>query len=164
MAGGVMLPGAVERSIKQADAEYLEKHHIKALMHQILTDVVTGKPKDPIQYIVDVLTLENPGDAKQDNHGLSCTRREKLLVIFQQMDKDKNGTVDFREVQQHTSRYGGAALSEAELKEIFKDLDTTGDTKISQEEFLAFFARAVFNLDNAEFDKMCTEMLDDEPN
>jgi hypothetical protein len=37
-------------------------------------------------------------------------------------------------------------------------------TQISQEEFLAFFARAVFNLDNVEFDKMCTEMLDDEPN
>mmetsp|Transcript_38362 Transcript_38362/g.53256 ORF Transcript_38362/g.53256 Transcript_38362/m.53256 type:complete len:161 (-) Transcript_38362:241-723(-) len=156
----VLLPGAVEDSIKQADKTYLEKHHVKALMHQLLTDIVVQKPVDPIQYLVDVLSFDDPNDAKQDKFGLSIFRRRKLYDIFKQMDKNENGSVDFSEIQAHTSRYGGNALTKEEMEEIFKDFDSTGDRKITVEEFMQFFARAVSQMDNEEFDKMVGEMTD----
>lgn len=34
-------------------------------MHQLLTDIVKMQPKDPVQYLVDVLSFENPEDAQQ---------------------------------------------------------------------------------------------------
>mmetsp|Transcript_25719 Transcript_25719/g.55862 ORF Transcript_25719/g.55862 Transcript_25719/m.55862 type:complete len:161 (-) Transcript_25719:174-656(-) len=158
--GGVILPGAVEQSIKKADAEYLEKHNIKELMQKLMTDIVIGKPTDPIQYITDVLSLDEEF-AKQDEFGLSLYRRNKLAAIFKQMDKNDNGTVDFQEVHSHCARYGGNALTEDEIKEIFVDFDTSGDKKISRKEFLQFFARAVYLLDNTQFDAMIAEMLDE---
>jgi len=156
----VLLPGMVESSIQKADERYLAKHNVKDLMAQLLKDLITNKPKDPVQFLVDALSFEDPEMAQQDKYGLSRYRKKRLLEIFAQMDKNNSGQVEFKEVQAHSSKYGGTALSETELMEVFRDFDTSGDNMISQEEFLLFFSRAVSNMDNAEFDALVMEMLD----
>ena len=55
-------------------------------MGQLWTVIVTTKPADPIQYMTDVLSLDEEF-AKQDEHGLSLYRRNKLAKVFGQMDK-----------------------------------------------------------------------------
>jgi|AntAceMinimDraft_12_1070368.scaffolds.fasta_scaffold181138_1 Ca2+-binding EF-hand superfamily protein len=52
------------------------------------------------------------------------------------------------------------ALTEEELREVFRDFDTSGDHQIDSAEFLAFFSRSVKALSNAEFDIMAAEMMD----
>ena len=42
---------------------------------------------------------------------------------------------------------------------VFRDFDTDGSKKITSDEFLAFFAKAVKSASNAEFDIMISEML-----
>lgn len=64
-----------------------EKHNIKELMQTLMTQVVTLQPKDPTQYLVDVLSFDNTADAVQDKHGLSAYRQRKLLEVFKGMDK-----------------------------------------------------------------------------
>lgn len=191
-----------------------EKHNIKGLMQGLMTEVVTLQPKDPMQYLVDVLSFDNKADAVQDKHGLSAFRQRKLLEVFKGMDKvsdnpnpmrpfqraqpphaptmyrtaqtgarshcprkacvcdgravwdmrvapaspgaagydkyrysglcaergaargaggtgqSKSGTVSFREVQAHTSRFGGSSLTETELAEIFKHFDSAQDNQV----------------------------------
>ena len=43
--------------------------------------------------------------------------------------------------------------------EVFRDFDTSGDHQIDAEEFLAFFARSVGGMSNAEFESMAGDML-----
>lgn len=157
---GVLLPGMAEQPIKEADQKYLEKHKIKDLMAFLLKEIITTKPKDPIQFLVDALSFEDPEMATQDKYGLSAYRKRRLLEIFHQMDKNRSGYVSYKEVQAHSSKYGGQALTESELREVFRDFDQTGDNKISEEEFLLFFSRAVQSMDNSEFDNLVMEMLD----
>lgn len=65
-----------------------------------------------------------------------------------------------REIKEHSAKYGGQALTEEELREVFRDFDTSGDHQIDKEEFLAFFSRSVKALSNAEFETMVGEMTD----
>jgi Ca2+-binding EF-hand superfamily protein len=44
--------------------------------------------------------------------------------------QSKTGTVSFREVQAHTSRFGGSSLTETELSEIFKEFDSAQDNQV----------------------------------
>ena len=64
-----------------------EKHSIKGLMQGLLTDIVKLQPKDPTQYLVDVMSFDDATDAVQDKHGLSAYRQRKLLEVFKGMDK-----------------------------------------------------------------------------
>mmetsp|Transcript_24549 Transcript_24549/g.80154 ORF Transcript_24549/g.80154 Transcript_24549/m.80154 type:complete len:161 (+) Transcript_24549:129-611(+) len=152
--------GPSDATIKAQDAEYMEKHKIKEMLSSLMFTLIEKEPKDPIQFLVDALSLDNPADAEQDAYGLSKYRRARLLDIFRQMDKDKSGFIEFKEIKEHSSKYGGQALSEAELREVFRDFDSTNDHRISEEEFLQFFARSVAHIDNTEFDAMVSDMLD----
>jgi hypothetical protein len=64
------------------------------------------------------------------------------------------------EIKEHSAKYGGQALTEEELREVFRDFDTSGDHQIDKEEFLAFFSRSVKVLSNKEFEVMVGEMMD----
>jgi len=158
MAGA--LAHASDAATCEADQAYLEQHNIKSVLGQLLHELLKSQPKDPVQYMVDALSMPNAEDAVQDKFGLSKYRREALMKIFRAMDKDGSGEIEFQEIKAHSSKYGGQALTEAELREVFRDIDTTNDHKVSAEEFLAFFARSVAKIDNEEFDRMIKEMLD----
>lgn len=155
-----MALAATDAAISDADKAYLEEKGVKHLLGGLLQNLLMSQPKEPIQFMVDALSMENFDDAMQDKYGLSKYRREKLLLIFKQMDADGSGEVEFSEIKAQSSKYGGQALTEAELREVFRDFDTTGDHKISQDEFLTFFARSVAKISNAEFDQMIKEMTD----
>jgi hypothetical protein len=143
-----------------ANEAYLLKHGIKDLMGSMIQAVVEQKPLDPVQFLVDRLTLEN-GEAMscQDENGLSLWRRRKLLEVFHQMDADKSGKVDFRETVGFVSKHGGAVLSDEELKSIFKDFDESLDNEIDQGEFVKFFSRTAGPMSNAQFEEMVEEMM-----
>lgn len=129
------------------------------MMAGMLKEIITTKPKDPVQYMVDYLVMD-VNDATQDKYGLSKYRRGKLIDIFNLMDKNGSGAVDYKEIKEHSAKYGGQALTEEELREVFRDFDTSGDHQIDKEEFLAFFSRSVKALSNSEFDTMVGEMMD----
>lgn len=128
-------------------------------MAGVLKEIITNKPADPLQYMVDYMVMD-VNEAKQDKYGLSQYRRGKLLDIFNVMDKNRSGAVDYKEIKEHSAKYGGQALTEEELREVFRDFDTSGDHQIDKEEFLAFFSRSVKALSNKEFDSMVGEMMD----
>uniref|UniRef100_A0A7S0SFB3 EF-hand domain-containing protein n=1 Tax=Mantoniella antarctica TaxID=81844 RepID=A0A7S0SFB3_9CHLO len=148
-----------EQELLLSDQEYLVTHNIQDLMAGMLREIVVTKPMDPIQYMVDHMVL-GAEQATQDALGLSHYRRSKLMAIFGQMDKNGSGAVDFKEIKAHSSKNGGQALTEEELREVFRDFDTSGDHQIDSAEFLAFFSRSVKALSNAEFDIMAAEMMD----
>lgn len=52
------------------------------------------------------------------------------------------------------------ALSPEELKGVFQDFDTSGDSTVTVDEFLTFFSRTLVQCSNQEFDEMMKEMLD----
>ena len=144
----------------EANEAYLLKHNIKELMGSMIQAVVEQKPRDPVQFLVDRLTLEN-GEAMscQDENGLSLWRRRKLLEVFHQMDADKSGKVDFRETVGFVSKHGGAVLGDEELKSIFKDFDESLDNEIDEGEFVKFFSRTAGPMSNAQFEEMVQEMM-----
>ena len=102
-----------DQKIKAADEDYLARHQIKDLMAAMLQEVVMRKPLDPVQYLVDYLTLD-PSLAAQDENGVSAYRRARLLEVFKVMD-DGDGKVNFKECQGFTGKHGGKVLSETEL-------------------------------------------------
>ena len=59
-----------------------------------------------------------------------------------------------------TYRYGSQALTDDELKDIFKDFDMSGDNAISPAEFKLFFARALRHVSNAEFEASMQSMVE----
>jgi hypothetical protein len=149
---------SVDEEIRHGDEAYLAKHEIKELMSAMLREVVTRKPLDPVQYLVDYLSMD-PARAAQDANGLSAYRRGKLLDVFKAMDADGDGKVTLDECRGFTSKHGGHVLSEEEVANIFGDVDSSMDSLIDEEEFAAFFARSMRALSNEEFDRVIADML-----
>ena len=82
-----------------------------------MIQAVVEKTLDPVQFLVDRLTLENSEAMScQDENGLSLWRRRKLLEVFHQMDADKSGKVDFQDgrfVSKHAGRCSATRSSRA---------------------------------------------------
>ena len=57
------------------------------------------------------------------------------------------------------SKFGLAALSEEELKDIFREFDASGDHKVSLGEFVLFFSRTLKEVEQEEFDNTIKSML-----
>jgi hypothetical protein len=94
---------------------------------------------------------------------LGSDRRKYILKVrptFPCGLQDNSGSVEFKEIYAHSSKYGGMALSPEELKAVFQDFDTSGDSMVSADEFLTFFSRTLTHCSNKEFDEMMKEMLD----
>lgn len=147
-----------DQKIKAADEDYLARHQIKDLMAAMLQEVVMRKPLDPVQYLVDYLTLD-PSLAAQDENGVSAYRRARLLEVFKVMDADGDGKVNFKECQGFTGKHGGKVLSETELSAIFGDIDSSMDALIDEDEFVRFFSRVVRTMGNPAFNAMIDDML-----
>ena len=120
--------------------------------------IVVTKPLLPIQYMIDYLSFSDKEKATQDDLGLSVWRQEWLTTVFEKMDKDGSGSIDFKEISEYSSKYGSEALNEEQLRGIFKDFDTSGDNLISPMEFKIFFARALRHVSNAEFERSMMDM------
>ena len=113
---------AASAEVKESDAEYLAKHDIRALMADMLQEIVVEKPVLPVQFMIDYLAV-GPSLCQQDKYGLSMRRRARLMKIFKAGDKKKDGTVDLKELRAVTGKTGGNAVARDELKDIITDMD-----------------------------------------
>ena len=137
-----------------------EKHKINNMLETLLTAMIKTKPERPIQFLIDSLTFDDPDDAIQDSAtGLNRYRLKKLTEVFRNMDKDESGNIDFAEMKAYGSKFGLAALSEEELKDIFREFDASGDHKVSLGEFVLFFSRTLKEVEQEEFDNTIKSML-----
>lgn len=149
---------AASAEVKESDAEYLAKHDIRALMADMLQEIVVEKPVLPVQFMIDYLAVGS-SLCQQDKYGLSMMRRARLMKIFKAWDKKQDGTVDLKELRAFTGKHGGNAVSRDELKDIFMDMDESGDSKVDEDEFLKFFSLIVKRMDDDEFEQMIKDML-----
>lgn len=149
---------AASAEIKESDAEYLAKHNIRALMADMVQEIVVAKPVSPVQFMIDYLAVGS-SLCQQDKYGLSMMRRARLMKIFKAWDKNQDKTVDLKELRAFTRKHGGNAVTQDELKDIFMDMDESGDSKVDEDEFLKFFSLSVKRMDDDEFEQMIQDML-----
>ena len=60
-------------------------------------------------------------------------------ALFEEFDKDKNGTIDIKEIRGALERIAQAnntVVSEEDVNQALKDLDTNKDGVVTREEFL----------------------------
>ena len=152
--------GECRRRGRGLTAVLQEKHKINNMLETLLTAMIKTKPERPIQFLIDSLTFDDPDDAIQDSAtGLNRYRLKKLTEVFRNMDKDESGNIDFTEMKAYGSKFGLAALSEEELKDIFREFDASGDHKVSLGEFVLFFSRTLKEVEQEEFDNTIKSML-----
>ena len=56
-----------------------------------------------------------------------------MLSLFNELDTDKNGSIDFREVKEALV---GSSMTEQEMRNLFSTLDSNNDGEINYDEFL----------------------------
>merc|ERR1711976_368802 len=148
-----------DAKIKELDAAYLETHKIDEMFEEILQLLLQHKPLDHMQFVIDCLTYDNKDDAIQDPVlGMSRYRLGKLEQVFDYIDKDVDGKVRYSDVQTFMSRFGGQVLTQDELKEIFKDFDSSSDGLVVKPEFYKFFSKISQKQRNSEFNQMIEDM------
>lgn len=145
--------------LAQQDMEYLEKHHLNKLFTELFTNLLTMKPLDPVQYIIDSVQFSSDFAQQDPKTGLPEYRRAKLADVFKVMDKSGSGTISFSGLQQYTSKYGGEVLGDQELKSIFRDFKSQGGNVINLDEFLTFFAKVSRTIPNMQFDQLVSDLL-----
>ena len=57
----------------------MEKHNVRGLLGGLVSALVEAKPRDPVQFIIDRLTLADPTEAVQDDQGIS--KRAPILLF-----------------------------------------------------------------------------------
>jgi Ca2+-binding EF-hand superfamily protein len=62
-----------------------------------------------------------------------------LEALFAELDADKNGFLDEVEIGQAAERLGFPFKSPAELRAAFSKLDTDGDGRVREEEFISWW-------------------------
>ena len=56
-----------------------------------------------------------------------------MLSLFNELDTDKNGSIDFREMREALV---GSSMTEKEMRNLFNTIDTNNDGEINYDEFL----------------------------
>jgi len=106
--------------ICEQDQAYLERHQIGPLFNKLMHQLMRHAPADPVQYMIDSLTL-SPEDAAQDPEtGLPKHRQSKLEKVFRIIDKSGTGRMSMRALQAYANSHGGETLTNADLRAIFK--------------------------------------------
>jgi len=148
-----------DSKIATLDKDYLDKHGIEPLFNNLLIDLVTLKPLDPIQYIIDSIQYGQEY-AKQDaKTGLPEYRKDRLLGIFHHLDKAQLGHISFKGLENFASKYGGETLGQEELQSIFKDFNPHGDNLINQDQFVLYFAKVSRTITNNSFEELVRNMM-----
>ena len=62
------------------------EHGINDLMKQLVGALIRDQPLHPLQYMIDLLQ-EGAAGATQDKFGLNKHRRERIITIFEAVDK-----------------------------------------------------------------------------
>ena len=62
------------------------EHGINEVMKQLVSALIRDQPLQPLQYMIDLLQ-EGVAGATQDKFGLNKHRRERIITIFEAVDK-----------------------------------------------------------------------------
>jgi len=65
--------------------------------------------------------------------------RRQLKIAFDEIDADKSGSIDVSEIGALCSKVGDKDFDHASAAELFKEIDTNHDGKVSFEEFTAWY-------------------------
>ncbi|KIZ03041.1 flagellar associated protein [Monoraphidium neglectum] len=142
----------------EQDQAYLEQHGVGPLFSGLLADIARTMPADPVQFMIDSLTL-GPEQAEQSPEtGLPKHRQSKLEKVFRIIDKAGTGRMSLRALQAYANSHGGDTLTNADLKTIFKDFKPGQDHLVGLPQFLAFFSRVSRTINNKDFEEMIVEM------
>jgi hypothetical protein len=71
-----------DEQVKNADLDYLSKNNIKELLSSTLKEVLTAKPDDPIQYMIDLIGRGPESAVSDPELGIALWRKEKLVNVF----------------------------------------------------------------------------------
>jgi Ca2+-binding EF-hand superfamily protein len=124
----------------------------------LLADVMRLAPPDPLQYMIDALTLGAAAAQQDPELGLPRHRREKLERVFASIDSAGTGRLSLRSLQAYANAHGGETLTNADARAIFGDFKPGAGELVGLGQFLAFFAHASRTMGNASFDAMVGEM------
>uniref|UniRef100_A0A7S0S0D9 EF-hand domain-containing protein n=1 Tax=Chlamydomonas leiostraca TaxID=1034604 RepID=A0A7S0S0D9_9CHLO len=153
------LEAVPDAKLQALDKAYLERHHIDKLLNDLMINLITLKPQDPIQYMIDAVAY-NSDYAKQDPiTGLPEHRRAKLADVFRVIDKDGHGKVALGHLQAYATKHGGSSLGDEELASMFADFHPGEDNLVTLEQFLLFFSRVSRTIPNAAFDELVAELM-----
>jgi len=79
---------------------------------------------------------------------MSCSNKEALTKAFNQVDTDKNGTIDARELEnilmsyyKSTGKPCDAGKIKTDAQAFLRDVDKDHDNKINLKEFLEYFSQ-----------------------
>eukprot|EP00958_Prasinococcus_capsulatus_P025537 scaffold4372_cov397-Prasinococcus_capsulatus_cf.AAC.21 len=139
--------GWARKDVAERCQSYIVTYDISELLTPLLMKTIETKPPEPIQYILDLLQLEDAAQATQDADGLSIYRQAQLTngaasaTEPAHRTQDKTGIVELKEARPHLERLGGVAHH-------------TVDDFVSKQEFFTYVAKATKTSTNAEFDEM----------
>ncbi|KAI8476446.1 MAG: hypothetical protein J3K34DRAFT_510027 [Monoraphidium minutum] len=142
----------------EQDQAYLEKHGIGQLFNGIVLDIARQAPADPLQFMIDTLTLGPELAMQSAETGLPKHRQSKLEKVFRVIDKAGTGKLSLRALQAYANSHGGETLTNADLRAIFKDFKPGMDHLVGLPQFLTFFSRVSRTINNRDFDAMVDEM------
>ncbi|WIA09033.1 hypothetical protein OEZ85_008447 [Tetradesmus obliquus] len=147
-----------DEKLRQLDEDYVIQHQLDKLLGGLMSDILKHKPQDPLQFIIDSITL-GPEHAMQDvETGLPLHRREKLEQVFKIIDKDGSGKISLRMLQNYANKYGGETLTLDDLRGLFQDFKPASEHFINLKEFLRFFSEVSATITNKDFEAMIEEM------
>ena len=132
-------------------------HGINDLMKQLVSALIRDQPLHPLQYMIDLLQ-EGAAGATQDKFGLNKHRRERIITIFEAVDKDGSGFVSLSEYKQFLNVESGS-MEEEELNAAFREMDSGDmDFRLSLDEFLRHNAKLTASMNDAEFNQYVDEI------
>ena len=74
--------------------------------------------------------------------------------------QDGIGKISFFMLKSFVDKYGGATLSDEDMKTIFEDFRPDGlNMMITLDEFMTFFAKVSKSINNAAFEKLVQELM-----
>eukprot|EP00775_Hariotina_reticulata_P013723 gene13723-13845_t len=144
--------------IRQQDHDYMAEHQLDRLFSGLLSELLMHKPPDPLQYIIDNLTLGADQAVQDDETGLPLHRKDKLAKVFKIIDKEGTGKISLRMLQNFANKYGGETLSIDDLRGLFQDFKPASENFITFHEFLLFFSKVSSTITNKDFEEMVDEM------
>lgn len=123
----------LETVVKETVGQTLSDAELQNLFKQLDTD--NNKQIDFNEFVV--LMMSNFYDSiKISTNLLSTELFNALHDSFYKFDADKNGYIDVKELETVVTEALGQNLSETEIKELIKGVDTNFDRKLSFAEFI----------------------------
>ncbi|KAF6266705.1 hypothetical protein COO60DRAFT_10015 [Scenedesmus sp. NREL 46B-D3] len=147
-----------DEKLRQLDEEYVVQHQLDKLLGGLMSDMLKHKPQDPLQFIIDSITLGSKNAIQDPETGLPLHRREQLVQVFKIIDKDGIGKISLRMLQNYANKYGGETLTLDELRGLFQDFKPASEHFINVHEFLCFFSKVSATITNKDFKAMIEEM------